>query len=216
MKPHALPTALQHLDPVDLDQINIWLNDISLSDVRAKILSHHGIEISEPTLSRYNKRRHLAEQLLEHEADAETVQHCLDLLNGKPIPYDQAGLALVEKRAFELAADPNITPAQLATLQRILSYKQRCADTQRRLAQNDQRIAISERLARAREAQVAEQSAVAKERAARSYCPPDGNLLPGPEHYDAIRKRAEAKFGFWNNQTSTPASETASPLPGCE
>jgi hypothetical protein len=69
----------------------------------------------------------------------------LNLMNGRPVPYDQAGLELIQKRAFELAHQPKISASTLSTLQRVLNYKTARALTERREARADQRLALAEK-----------------------------------------------------------------------
>jgi hypothetical protein len=147
MKPFALPKQFQSLSEDQLAELHAWLDDPALSYkiIRAKLFDLHGITISDATLCRYNERRELADRVVNHEDSAKNIRAFLAVQNAQPIPYEEAGLALIPQRAFELACASKINASTLAALQRVFHYKTALAHTERRLVQNDQRIAQADR-----------------------------------------------------------------------
>ncbi|HEX7860268.1 MAG TPA: hypothetical protein VF773_08090, partial [Verrucomicrobiae bacterium] len=134
MKPFALPKALQSLTNDQLAEFHEWLDDPSSSYkiIRQKLADLHRIKISDATLSRYNERRVLAEETIDHADSAQTIRTFIAIQNAEPVAYDTAGLALVQKRAFNAACAPRITVPNLASLQRIFNYHTARGDIEHR------------------------------------------------------------------------------------
>lgn len=126
------------------EQIHNWLAELGIRGTIEKLHDEWGIDVTYNKLQRYRKRLLQKEQLAEHLEHEITMPEFLNLMNGRPVAYDQAGLALIQKRAFELAHQPKISASTLATLQRIFNYKTARADAERRLAQTDRRNDLTE------------------------------------------------------------------------
>ncbi|HEV8542709.1 MAG TPA: hypothetical protein VGR78_09995 [Verrucomicrobiae bacterium] len=114
-------------------------------------------------LSRYDARRALADGLIDREDTARSIRAFLAIQNAEPIPFDQAGLALVQERAFDLVSAPKITASILATLHRVFhyntaraDYERRHAQSEKRLLQTDRRNEIAERAVKVREEELAD------------------------------------------------------------
>src|SRR5688572_11975377 len=146
MKPFALPKAFQSLSDEHLADLNDWLDDPALTYkvIREKLVELHGIKTNDATLTRYNQRRELADQTVDHGDSAKNIRTFIALQNAEPVAYDTAGLALIQKRAFDAACAPRITISNLASLQRIFHYKTARAEAARKMAQIDRRNDIAE------------------------------------------------------------------------
>jgi hypothetical protein len=142
MKPFALPKAFQSLTDEQLNTLNQWLDDpaCTYQIIRAKLRELYNLQVSDPTLSRYSRRRVLADQTIDHDDSAHNIRTFLAIQNGEPIPYDQAGLALIQKRAFDAACAPHVPVAKLASLQRIFHYNTARADAEHRHTQSNLRL----------------------------------------------------------------------------
>src|SRR5687768_17224355 len=122
-------TTLQPIPELDYrsesqkEQIHDWLAELGIRGTIEKLRDEWGLPVTYNKLQRYRKRVLQKDQLAEHLEHEIAMPEYLAMLNGRPVPYDEAGLALIQKRAFELAHEPKITPAKLATLQRIFNYK---------------------------------------------------------------------------------------------
>jgi hypothetical protein len=144
-------TTLQPIPELDnrtsdqKEQIHNWLAELGIRETIKKLHDEWGIDVTYNKLQRYRKRHLQKEQLAEHLEHQITMPEYLNLMNGRPVPYDQAGLELIQKRAFELAHQPKISAATLSTLQRVLNYKTARALTERREARADQRLALAEK-----------------------------------------------------------------------
>src|SRR5687767_13969524 len=131
------------------DQLHNWLEEgIATRTVMTKLKDEFGFDVTYNKLYRYGKRL-LQSRLLvdtaDHNDTAQNIRTFLDILNGNPVPYDEAGLALIQKRAFEAACAPKLRISQLATLQRVFHYKTARAECARRAAQTDRRNDLAER-----------------------------------------------------------------------
>ena len=103
-------TDFDALTDAQRDQLHNWLDEgIAVHAVMTKLKDEFGFVITYNKLYRYWQRL-LQSRLLADPADptghidaAQNIRAFLDLLNGNPVPYDQAGLTLIQKRAFEAA-----------------------------------------------------------------------------------------------------------------
>src|SRR6266545_8061934 len=195
MRPYTLPKQFQPLTPDQLAEINDWLVNFTYQQIRQKLLDTFQIKISNSTLCRYQQNRDFSRHLIDREEDGPRLHEFLAILNGQPVPYDQTGIALIQKRAFDLACAPNVNAAKLNTLLRIFHYQKNCDWTERRLAQKDQRIEISERCAKIKEAQRADRRASVQKQPATPTPTPIPGHVPIPTNYDEIRARVRQKFG---------------------
>lgn len=67
-----------------------------------------------------------------------TAEDLLALMNGDTVAYNPVGIALLQKRAFDLACAPEISATILASLLRIFHYPKALEFTQRRLQISEQ------------------------------------------------------------------------------
>jgi hypothetical protein len=148
MKPFALPKALQSLTNDQLVEVHEWLDDPSSTYkiIRQKLADLHRIKISDATLSRYNERRVLAEETIDHADSAQNIRAFIAIQNAEPVAYDTAGLALIQKRAFNAACAPRITVPNLASLQRIFNYNAVRGDIEHRKQIAERKTAVAEGL----------------------------------------------------------------------
>ena len=145
------------------DQLHNWLDEgVATRNIMTKLKDEFGFVITYNKLYRYGKRL-LQSRLLvdtaDHNDTAQNIRTYLDMLNGNPVPYDEAGLALIQKRAFEAACAPKLRSSQLATLQRVFHYKTARAECARRAELNEQSAQIRaerQQITRAREARAQE------------------------------------------------------------
>src|SRR5678815_4197710 len=141
MRPFSIPQKLKPLTEDQFAQLHAWLDDPADTyvKIRKKLLDDFGIKISDSTLSRYCQNRDLARHLTEKEEDTDSVRDFLAIMNGQRVPYSEAGIELVMKRAFNLATAREMPPAKLATLLRVFHYKKNCEWNERRHTQNERR-----------------------------------------------------------------------------
>ena len=203
-------TTLQPIPELDnlpedkLDQLHAWLEKLSIRKTMARLKDEWSLSITYNKLCRYRARHFTVSQLSEHQDHALAMPEYLALLNGQPVPYDQAGLALVQKRAFDLAHAPNISVAKLATLQRVFHYHTARADAERRLAQADQRIKqtdrrndLAESALKLREQELADRRAArakANSKTVNSDSEQSDDLGPFARDWDEIGERARIAF----------------------
>src|SRR5262245_9894134 len=133
MRPFSIPAKLTPLTELQFTTLHTWLEDLTLKQVREKLLSEFGIEMCDSALSRYNQTRDLARHTVEHKEGSEQVRDLLAIMNGQPVPYNEAGIELVMKRAFDLATAREMTPTKLATLLKVFHYRKNCEWTTTRL-----------------------------------------------------------------------------------
>src|SRR5215216_1207744 len=114
---------LETLSEEQRDLLHGWIDELGYRKAIARLKSELGLEITYNKLYRYYKRVLHKEPFDEMFEDEIVMADFLDLLNGKKIPYDQTGIELIMKRAFDLSCAREITPAQLASLLRIFHYK---------------------------------------------------------------------------------------------
>src|SRR5262245_8785199 len=139
---------LDNLPEARRDQLHDWLDTLGYIKTIAKLKQEWGLEITYNKLYRYYQRILQKAELDLVLEDELSVPQYLDLLNGRSIPYDKAGIQRIMHRAYHLIAEHGHSPTKLATLLRVLHYNKSCEWT-------DKRIAISDRLAKVREAQLA-------------------------------------------------------------
>ena len=130
MKRHKIPDEFQSLTDDQLAQVHTWLEDHIYVDVLPKLQATFGIKMSKSKLARYNAKRELAQDLSDGALDA---QDLCDIFNGQPVKFGQAGILLLQKRAFDLAHDPKNSASKLNSLLRVLSYDQQLELNQRRV-----------------------------------------------------------------------------------
>jgi len=142
---------LDNLPDEKRDLLHDWIEHLGYRKTLEKLQSEWQLAVTYNKLFRYY-HRHLKKSaigsLLE---DQLSMSDFLAILNGEPVPYDQTGIELIMKRAFDTACARDINPSTLATLLRVFHYKTNREWNQRRLAQTDERIEISDRLAKVRE-----------------------------------------------------------------
>ena len=144
------------------------------------------------------------QQLAEHLEHEIAMPEYLALLNARPVPYDEAGLALIQKRAYELALEPNISAAKLATLQRIFNYKNARADIEHKKQIAERNTTVREKSLALREQESARRasspSPLQAERAAVSGSsdsrPQSDHLGPIATDWKALGQRVCKQFGI--------------------
>ena len=140
MKRHKIPDEFQNLTPEQLAQVHSWLEDDIYYNVRERLMAEFGIKMSESKLCRYNQQRELAQDLSDGALDA---QDLCDIFNGQPAKFSEAGLIILQKRAFELACEPKTSASKLNSLLRVLAYE-------KQLELNERRVKATEMAAEAR------------------------------------------------------------------
>jgi hypothetical protein len=217
-------TTLQPIPELDYrsadqkEQIHNWLAELGIRETIKKLHDEWGIDVTYNKLQRYRKRLREKEQLAEHLEHEITMPEYLNLMNGRPVPYDQAGLELIQKRAFELAHQPKISASTLCTLQRVLNYKTARTLTERREARADQRLALAEkRLAQTdRRIDLAEKAlALRREESEHRRANPktkDSNLEkkgdqygPVATNWEEVGERARKIFGISEEESARRA-----------
>jgi hypothetical protein len=207
MKPFSLPKQLQYFSDEQLAELHDWLDDgVTYKDIRQKLLEGHGIKVSDATLSRYSQRRELAEQTVDHSDSAKNIRTFLALQNGEPVPYDEAGLALVQKRAFDAACARKVPVSTLAALQRIFHYKTARAEAERRFKQADQRIALSERAVVVREGELELRRVEKKTKPAAMENEEEDELGPVATNWDEVGERARKAFNISPEESARRAA----------
>jgi hypothetical protein len=209
MKPFALPKAFQPLSDEHLAELNDWLEDPALTYevIREKLVEHHGIKTNNATLTRYNQRRVLADQTIDHSDSAKNIRTFIALQNAEPVAYDTAGLALIQKRAFDAACAPRITISNLASLQRIFHYKTARAEADRKMAQIDRRNDIAEQTLALRREEAARRVSNSKLKTKNSEFESQCDELgPYATNLDDVSERLRIQFGVskeeWARRTS--------------
>ena len=135
---------LENLSEDQRDQLRDWLTELSIRKTMSKLRDEWSIIITYNKLQRYRQRLLAKDQVSEHLDHKMAMAEFLDLLNGNPVPYDEAGLALIQKRAFEAACAPKIAVSSLATLQRIFNYKNARADIEHKKQIAERNTAVRE------------------------------------------------------------------------
>ena len=135
MKPFKLPPEIEALSGDQRQQLDSWLDDVDQEylDVMQRLEHDFGIRITRGKLIRYNQKRGLAQELSDQSEVALEVPDLLDLFNGRPVKFSEAGLILIQKRAFELAAEPKTSATRLNSLLRVLSYQKQAELKERRV-----------------------------------------------------------------------------------
>ena len=205
---------ITELDSLPADKREIlheWIENLGYRKAMEKLKSEWQLEVTYNKVYRYYRRilqKQPFDDILEDEI---AMSDFLALLNGKSVPYDQAGIELVMKRAFDLTCARQIKPSTLATLLRVFHYKKNCEWNQRRLAQNDKRIDIADRLARLKET-----SSSSQKNSSLSSSPREDHLGPLAKNMDGVEARAKMKFGSLNEanglQSESPGISDSLPL----
>ena len=220
---------LENLSEDQRDQLRDWLTELSIRKTMSKLRDEWSIIITYNKLQRYRQRLLAKDQVSEHLDHKMAMTEFLNLLNGNPVPYDEAGLALIQKRAFEAACAPKIAVSSLATLQRIFNYKNARSDIEFRKK-------IAERNTAVREAKLAldrarSPSPLGGDHNSRSERLVEGNTLvagsgshwagvrgvpasdsvpcdhlgPLARNWEDVRRRAQIKFGITPEESARRA-----------
>ena len=182
MKRYTLPPEIARLTGPQRAQLDAWLDDTGYYEVMARFEKEFGAKITYNKIQRYSAQRGLASQLSTYCDTAMTTEDLLLLFNGQPGRFTEAGLVLVRKRAFELAAERNTSVSKLNGLHRIFTY-------QHRLSFEERRMQVAEKNADTRERAVAvrERMAVVREDESRERC----NLMSAKRA--ALKEKNEPK-----------------------
>src|SRR3954470_16084911 len=95
---------LDNLADEQKDQLHAWLSDLGYQKTMEKLKAEWQIDITYNKLYRYYRRvlqKSDFDDILEDEI---AMPDFLALQNGHPVPYDKAGIARIQKRAFDLAS----------------------------------------------------------------------------------------------------------------
>src|SRR5687767_10656225 len=85
------------------EQLHKWIEDLGYHKAMAKLQEDWGISITYNKIYRYFQRVLQKRQYEEHLDHQIAMPEYLALLNGEPVPYSEAGIQTIHKRAFELA-----------------------------------------------------------------------------------------------------------------
>jgi hypothetical protein len=182
------------------DQINDWLSELGIRKTLEKLRDEWGLTVTYNKLQRYRKRLLEKDQLTEHLEHEIAMPEYLALLNGHPVSYDQAGLELIQKRAFELLHEPKISPARLATLQRIFHYKTARTDIEHRRQLDERNTKVREDALALRREESARRAASAKSKTetskASDTAEQSDHLGPLARNWEDVSARARKHFGI--------------------
>ena len=134
MKSCKLPPEITALTDTNRALLDTWLDEgVTYHQILDLFPTEFGCKITYNKLQRYSAKRGLAAQVSTYCDTALSADDLLALHNGQPGRFSEAGLIVVQKRAFELAAEPKTSVSKLNSLLRILSYKENADLHQRRV-----------------------------------------------------------------------------------
>src|SRR4051812_2980556 len=222
MNPSKIPDELAGLTPEQLNIVHHWLDEYTYELLLPKLKAELGVDISRSKLSRYSCSRDLADDIEDATGLTVQVQDLIDMYNGQTTRFDEASLILIQKRVFELAADPETKPGLLKDLFRIATYADRKSWVDHRKEINTARLALDHRKQDLREKQFEHQKSIDEKKFPEPE-PPAPPLTPEQKQeklWDIFclpeeeRARRRAK-----NKAKAAAAETSScafPRPGGE
>ena len=123
MKPCKLPDEIADLTEDQRTLLHEWLDLHSYRKVMELFKTEFGVPISYSKIQRYNAHRETAEDLSTYHDTTLDADALIDLYNAKPGRFDQAGITLIQKRAFEFAAEKDTSVSKLTGLLRIFGYQ---------------------------------------------------------------------------------------------
>ena len=198
MRQHQFPVEFDKLTYEQLSEVHIWLDDFSYRVTLEKLKAQFGIKITQSKLHRYNQKRELADEICGEEEFQVDMKHWYDLINGNPVPYDQATLKLLSRKMFEYLLNPanKVTAHSLAMLHRLATYETTLDITLRRLALAERKNGINPEC---------RSTSKTVSPAAPQPAPAQTRETPSPTAKPVITTQAKAKPG-----AKSPAAASAS------
>lgn len=141
-KPFRRPSEFVGLTAERLERVHEIIRRKTYEEAQEELREMLGCKISTSRLRRYREKIDLAEALEILAKDTvPAVDRLNDLLAGREVDIDPAGMLVIKDRALRLAASPKTSPTLLKDLFRIFAYEDRRKDNAHRREMAERREA---------------------------------------------------------------------------